>query len=192
MSRRTPSRTSRGRLAAADFVVSFGCGGISFFFRFFSFEHTWPAASMRLPCLLYLSTSNEARARGRSDRGRFLPKAKKPLHNEVKRPRPFFVYRQKTLFMPGCVQGAIIQLLGSPSVCLPVCLSVCLSVCLCVLSVCVCVTLVVFADCESYTRPFFTNPGSTEACEYGLARGTRFVARHLEMVTVAGLLRISW
>ena len=29
-----------------------------------------------------------------------------------------------------------------------------------------------------------------EACEYGLTRGTCFVARRLEVVTVAGLLRI--
>ena len=31
-----------------------------------------------------------------------------------------------------------------------------------------------------------------EAGEYGLTRGTCFVARHLEVVTVAGLLWISW
>ena len=31
-----------------------------------------------------------------------------------------------------------------------------------------------------------------EACEYGLTRGTCFVARHLEVVAVAGLLWISW
>ena len=64
---------------------------------------------------------------------------------------------------------------------------ICLSVCLCV-SVCVCVTFVVFTDCESCTRPLSTNPGSMEACEYGLTRGTSFVARRLEVVAVAGLL----
>ena len=31
-----------------------------------------------------------------------------------------------------------------------------------------------------------------EAGEYGLTRGTCFVARRLEVVAVAGLLRISW
>ena len=31
-----------------------------------------------------------------------------------------------------------------------------------------------------------------EAGEYGLTRGTCFVARRLELVAVAGLLRISW
>ena len=58
------------------------------FFRFFFFERTRPAATMRPPCLIYLSTSNEARLRERSDRGRFLPIGK------------------KSLFIPGCVQGA--------------------------------------------------------------------------------------
>ena len=38
----------------------------------------------------------------------------------------------------------------------------------------------------------FTNPGSMEAGEYGLTRGTCFVARRLEVVAVAGLLWISW
>ena len=31
-----------------------------------------------------------------------------------------------------------------------------------------------------------------EAGEYGLTRGTRFVARRLEVVVVAGLLWMSW
>ena len=38
----------------------------------------------------------------------------------------------------------------------------------------------------------FTNPGSMEAGEYGLTRGTCFFARCLEVVAVAGLLWISW
>ena len=59
-------------------------------------------------------------------------------------------------------------------------------------SVCVCVTLVVFTDCESCTRPISTNSGSMEAGEYGLTRGTFFVARRLELVAAAGLLWISW
>ena len=55
--RRTPSRGGRGRRAAVNFVVCFGCGGISFF-SFFFFERTRPAASMRPLCLIYVSTSN--------------------------------------------------------------------------------------------------------------------------------------
>ena len=38
----------------------------------------------------------------------------------------------------------------------------------------------------------FHNPGSMEAGEYGLTRGTCFVARRLELVAVAGLLWLSW
>ena len=38
-------------------------------------------------------------------------------------------------------------------------------------TLCVCVTFLVFTDCESCTRPISTNPGSTEAGEYGLTRG---------------------
>ena len=57
---------------------------------------------------------------------------------------------------------------------------------------CVCVTFVVFTDCESCTKPISTNAGSMEAGEYGLTRGTCFVARRLEVVAVAGLLWISW
>ena len=56
----------------------------------------------------------------------------------------------------------------------------------------VCVTIVVFTDCESCTRPISTNSGSMEAGEYGLGRGTRFVARCLEVVAVAGLMWVSW
>ena len=59
-------------------------------------------------------------------------------------------------------------------------------------SVSACVTFVVFTDCESYTRPISTNPGSMEAGEYGLTRGTCFLACRLELDAVAGLLWISW
>ena len=51
----------------------------------------------------------------------------------------------------------------------------------------VCATFVVFTDFESCTKPISTNPGSMEAGEYGLTRGTCFVARHLEVAAVAGL-----
>ena len=50
----------------------------------------------------------------------------------------------------------------------------------------------VFTVCDSCTRPVSTNPGSMVAGEYGLTRGTCFVARRLELVAVAGLLWISW
>ena len=52
-------------------------------------------------------------------------------------------------------------------------------------------TSVVFTDCKSCTRPISTNPESRmEAGEYGLTRGTCFVARRLEVIAVAGLLYI--
>ena len=54
------------------------------------------------------------------------------------------------------------------------------------------IEFVVFTAYESCTRPISTNPGSMEAGEYGLTRGTCFVARRLEVVAVAGLLWISW
>ena len=54
------------------------------------------------------------------------------------------------------------------------------------------VKFVVFTDCESCTRPISTHPGSMEAHEYELTPGTCFVARHLEVVAVAGLLWMSW
>ena len=56
---------------------------------------------------------------------------------------------------------------------------------------CVC-NICRFTDCESCTRPISTNPGSIEAGEYGLTRGTCFVAARLEVVAVTGLLWISW
>ena len=56
------------------------------------------------------------------------------------------------------------------------------------ISLSVCVTFVVFTDCESCTRPICTNPGSIESGEYGLTRGTGFVAGRLEVVAVTGLL----
>ena len=59
-------------------------------------------------------------------------------------------------------------------------------------SLCVCVMFVVFNDCESCARPISTNPGSMESGEYGLTRGTCFIAWGLELHAVAGLLWISW
>ena len=87
-------------------VLNGGAGFFRFFFPifFFLFERTRPAASMTPPCLIYLSTSNEARPRERSDRGRFLPLGHKCLFIMG----PFFAFRQKSLFIPECVQGAII------------------------------------------------------------------------------------
>ena len=57
-------------LGAAGFISCL------FLFRFFFFECTRPAASMRLPCLIYLSTSDKARPRTRSDRSRFAYRKK--------------------------------------------------------------------------------------------------------------------
>ena len=78
--RRAPSRGGRGRQAAVDFVVCFGCSSIYFvcffFLVLFFLERTRPAAKMRTPCLIYLSTTNDNEAR--------------------------------SLLIPGCVQGAII------------------------------------------------------------------------------------
>ena len=73
------SRVGRGRRAAVDFEVVFWVGRIfpGFLFDFFCFERTLPAASMSPPCLIYFSTSNEARLRERTYRGRFLPVGKK-------------------------------------------------------------------------------------------------------------------
>ena len=38
----------------------------------------------------------------------------------------------------------------------------------------------------------FHKPGTMEAGEYGLTHGTWFFVRRLEVVTVAGLLWLSW
>ena len=54
------------------------------------------------------------------------------------------------------------------------------------------IEFVVSTDCESCTRPISTNPGTMESGEYGLTRGTCFVACSLELHAVAGLLWISW
>ena len=57
----TPPRGDRVRRAAVDFVVGFGCGGISLFVDLFFFEkRTRPAASMRPPFLIFLFYSNKA------------------------------------------------------------------------------------------------------------------------------------
>ena len=69
--RRTPSRGGRGRRAAVDFVVCFGCGGILFSFSFF-FLRTHTAASMRQPSLIYLSTSKGSRKTNSLQRGNLV------------------------------------------------------------------------------------------------------------------------
>ena len=125
-----------------------------FIIRFF-FERTRPAASTRPACFIYLSTSNEAKTREPSDRGRLLPIGRKACSHRG-------AYRVPLLNWP-----------------------VTLSVCLCVR-----VTFVVFTDCESCTGPIPISPGSMQAGEYKLTRGTCFVFHHLEVVAVAGLLWI--
>ena len=114
----------------------------------------------------------------------FCLQAKKPFHTGVRTGCQCLI--SLSIYLSVCL-----------SVCLPACLFVCLSVCLSVcltvyLSVSVCVTFVVFTDCESCARPISTNSGSMEASEYGLTRGTCFVASRLEVVAVAGMLWISW
>ena len=58
----------------------------------------------------------------------------------AKRPRPFFAYRRKILFIPGCVQGAIIEsvfyvrmyvcMYVGMYACMYVCTNVCMYVCM--------------------------------------------------------------
>ena len=70
--RRAPSRGGRGCRAAVHVVVCFACDGISRVFCFvFFFKRTRPVASMRPPCVIYLSSSNEAV---------YLPISKKASH----------------------------------------------------------------------------------------------------------------
>ena len=110
-------------------------------FRFFFFERTRPAASMRPPCLIYLFSSNEEGKKASSYRGAYRV--------------PIFS----------------------------------LSVCLCLS---VCVTFVAFTDCESCTRPISTNPGSTEAGEYGLTRGTYAVSSWTWSPGCCGFRGVLW
>ena len=60
-------------------------GAAEFISFFLFFERTRSATSMRTPCLIYLSTSNEARPRERSDQGSFFAfREKKPLYTGVR------------------------------------------------------------------------------------------------------------
>ena len=80
-------------------------GGISFFFfRFLYFERTRPAASMRPPFATFTSLLLIVMKQGR----------------ESEATEAVFAFRQKSLFIPRCVQGAIIQF-----VCRYVCVRVC-------------------------------------------------------------------
>ena len=83
-----------------------------FFFRSLYFECTRPAASMRPLCLIYLSNSNEARPRERSDRRSFFSYRQKSLFIM----RPFFVFRQKVSSYPGTYRVPLFNL----SVCVSV------------------------------------------------------------------------
>ena len=47
-------------------------------------------------------------------------------------------------------------------------------------------------DLRELYQADFTNPGSMEEGEHGLTRETCFVVRRLDVVSVAGLLWISW
>ena len=82
-------------LGGADFSVFF-------FFDFFFFERTRPAASMRPPCIIYLSTSTF------DDVLRVVSSLFRDIYRVTAIMRPFFAFRQESLFIPGCVQGAVI------------------------------------------------------------------------------------
>ena len=95
----------------------------------------------------------------------FALRARKPLHNEA-----VFCLEAKKPLHTGVRTGCHYLLSLS------------------VLCVSVCVTFVVFTDCESCTRPIFTNPESMETGECGLTRGTFCAARRLKVVAIAGRL----
>ena len=86
----TPSRGSRGRRAAVDIFhgVLFWCGGISFFFLSLSLLRTQIVSLLRTHTAYYKYEAT-------------LPHV--PLYVLVM--RPLFAFRQKSLFIPGCVQG---------------------------------------------------------------------------------------
>ena len=114
--RRAPSRGGRGCRAAVDFVVCFGCGRnfLCYFFSIFFFERTLPAASMRPPCLIYLSTSTGVRTGCPYLSSLYVCLCvcqcaciKFVVFNEQGRGR-FLHEGKKKLFIPGCGQGAII------------------------------------------------------------------------------------
>ena len=92
--------------------------------------------------------------------------------------RPLSAYEAKNTVHTRVLTGPIFN----KSVCLSVRLSVYLSVC---------VTFEFFSDRENCAKPISTNPGSMEAGENGLTRGTCFVTRRLEVVAVTGMLWIS-
>ena len=70
-----------------------GAAGFRVFFRLlFFFERTRPASSMRPSCLIYLSTSNKAITRERSDRVFFWPIGKKDSSYRGAHRVPFFNY----------------------------------------------------------------------------------------------------
>ena len=67
-----------------------------FFFQLFLRTHTACCKYEAASCLIYLSTTNEAGPRERSDRGRFLPLWEEPLQHEA-RPRE---RRDRGRFLP--------------------------------------------------------------------------------------------
>ena len=117
---------------------------------------------IRQPCLIQPPTSNEARPREGSGRGRFLPGGK------------------NASFQRGHTGFHYLISINSLSVCLA---------CLPVLSVCLCALFRITIDCESCTRPAITNPGSMEAGWPGLTRWTCSVASRLELAKVAVILQ---
>ena len=184
--RRTPSRGSRGRRAAVDFVV-FGVRRDLFrVFVFFSFFFPSNAHGLLLVwgCLASFTSLQVMR----QDRGSQVTEAvfclwtTKPFHNEAK-PREridrgrFFPLGHKKSLHTGVRTGC--HCLFSLSLRLSVYLSVC-------------VTFDVFTDWGSCTRAVSTNSGSMEAGECGRTRGTFFITCRLEVVAVVGLTWVSW
>ena len=88
--------------------------------------------------------------------------------------RPFFTFRAKKSLHTGVRTGC--HYLTFRYVCVRVCD----------------IEFVVFIDCESCARPIPTNPACMEAGEHGLTHGTWSFVRRFEVVSVAGLMWVSW
>ena len=78
MFRLTPSRGGRGRRADVDSWCILSVAAFCVFFSSSFFERTPRVASIKPPCLIYVSTSNEARPR---EMPHFHYKAKKTQYD---------------------------------------------------------------------------------------------------------------
>ena len=132
---------------------------------FFLRTHTGWCMYEATSCLLYVSTGTEARPKERSDRGRFVPIGKKDSSYRGVYRVPLFNW----------------------SVCPSVCLSVCVSV-----SVCVALNSSFLLIARAVRGRFPQTRYRWKRASFGLTRGTCFFARRLDVVAVAGLLRLWW